>query len=67
MPDYPDEKWMRDVCRIGQGVLACRYLMTGDGGLSCEKLTEIHRLLDQRADSGRSLARGDNCPGKDPR
>ena len=67
MPEYPDEKWIRDVCRIGQGVLLCRYLVNGGGRLSCEKLTEMRKMLDQRVESGHSLARGDNCPGKDPR
>ena len=65
--DYPDEGWVRNVCKVGQGVVCCRYLTITGSGLSCEKHSPLRDLLDERVATKTITAQGDNCPGKDPR
>lgn len=68
MSDYPDFKYVNEVCLIGKGARCCRFLtVSGAGGWSCEKHTEMGRYLDRRAAEGKMTARADNCPGKDSR
>lgn len=67
-PDYPTDKDVKELCKIGQGHDCCRYLTVGAKGWSCEKKTPgIKALLDQRVELKTMNARGDNCPGKDSR
>jgi len=65
--NYPDSKYVKDICRVGHGEQCCRYLTMAPSGWSCEKLTGMGRMIDQRVAHGKMTARGDNCPGKDAR
>lgn len=66
-PEPPDDFCVREVCKIGQGALCCRYLTMSPNGWSCEKLTDMGRELDRRADAKQMVAIGDNCLGRGDR
>lgn len=65
--DYPDGKWVREVCKVGQGYATCRYLTMSANGWSCAKHSSLRNHLDGRVAMKTMRARGDNCPGKDAR
>lgn len=65
--NYPDFKYVTDVCLIGKGERTCRYLAVAGDGWSCLKRTELKAYLDRRAAEGKMRARSDNCSGKDAR
>lgn len=65
--NYPDEGWVRDTCKIGQGHLTCRYLTLRAAGYSCEKNWLLRGHIDAKVAAQAMGARGDNCPGKDSR
>jgi hypothetical protein len=52
------------VCKIGQGVACCRYVVGRANGMGCAKLDgKVRPEIDKRADSMK--AKGDNCDGVD--
>jgi hypothetical protein len=65
--DYPDYRYVNEVCLIGKGARTCRYLTVSGGGWSCEKHGQMRDYLDRRAREGKMTARADNCSGKDSR
>ena len=68
MPEYPNDDYVKDICKIGQGAACCRYLALSGGVWSCEKSVPQQKMyLDQRVADGSINARGDNCPGLDSR
>ena len=56
-------KYVEDICKIGQRTDCCRYLVMGTKGFECAKFTSIASLLDSRVVSKTINARGDNCEG----
>jgi len=56
-------KHVKEICKIGQGSACCRYLMVGNSGFECGKLTGLKTLLDDRVRFKTIVARGDNCEG----
>jgi hypothetical protein len=52
------------VCRPGHGAETCRYLTILSTGWACMKKGFLAAKIDERVDSGRTLARGDNCEGR---
>jgi len=58
MKDY-----VKNTCRIGQGISCCRYLVMGPGGFECVKKTSLKATLDFRVASGTITAQADNCEG----
>lgn len=60
----PDDQWVKDVCRIGQGATCCRFLTMSPEGWSCEKHGEHSALLTHRAACGQMTAIADNCAGR---
>jgi hypothetical protein len=60
----PDPTWARQVCLLGHGLLACKYLVMGERGLSCEKLTPVRRQIDELANAGLVVGLSDNCTGR---
>jgi len=64
MPEPPDDFCVTDVCKVGQGVLCCRYLTMSPSGWSCEKLTDMGRTIDRKVTAGEFTAKGDNCLGR---
>ena len=56
-------KHVKDICRIGQGLDCCRYLIAGREGFECAKLTSLKKLLDDRVLQDNITAQGDNCNG----
>lgn len=66
-PRYPEGDHVRTVCKIGLDAECCRYLTMAPTGWSCEKKSELAKLLDARAASGAMHARADNCEGMDSR
>ena len=59
------KKYMKEICKIGQGAHCCRYLICGSKGFECAKLhQDLMAALDMRVASGTMTARGDNCEGK---
>lgn len=60
-----DNKYIKEVCKIGQVHDCCRYLIGGEVGLQCAKLEpELKVQLDERVNRKTITARGDNCEGK---
>lgn len=59
---YPDNDYVKKVCKIGQEAACCRYLTMSAKGWSCEKLhPEGKAMLDARVN--KMSAKGDNCEG----
>lgn len=57
-------KHVKEVCKIGQGTLCCRYLMATPEGFECGKLNEdIKALMDAKVFGDLTIAVGDNCKG----
>jgi hypothetical protein len=54
--DYPDDTWVRDVCKRGQGAACCRYLVIAPGGWSCAKHSALRELIDERFLAGTMTA-----------
>jgi hypothetical protein len=67
MNDYPDDKYVKQVCLIGKGAACCRYLTMTSRGWSCAKHSDLKQHLDDRVIADSITAKGDNCPGKDSR
>lgn len=57
------EKYVREICKIGQGNDCCRYLTVGGNGFECAKLGSLKGILDQRAKAKTMHAQSDNCDG----
>jgi len=56
---------IKDVCKIGQRELCCRYLLMAPTGWECGKLdSRTKMVLDAKVASGSFTAQGDNCEGK---
>jgi len=60
----PDFDWAQHVCLVGRGLLACRYLVATDDGLSCQKHGPMRLEIDQRIAAGKAAAYSDNCTGR---
>jgi hypothetical protein len=64
---FPDEQHVKDVCKIGQGEAACRFLVgvPAAGGLryECAKATTLQWTLNERANNNDLRSRGNNCGG----
>lgn len=50
-----------DVCKMGQGVDCCRYLICGGNGFECTKTTSLKDIIDTRVNQ--MNAKSDNCGG----
>lgn len=57
-------KHIKEVCKMGKGYACCRYLVLGTSGFECVKGHPMAVTLDERAEAGTMVARGDNCEGK---
>jgi hypothetical protein len=56
---------IKDVCKIGQRELCCRYLLMAPTGWECGKLDPRAKMvLDAKVASGSFTSQGDNCEGK---
>lgn len=55
---------IKNVCKIGQKNLSCRYLIITGRGFECMKNTDMKGYLDSRVAMETMVARGDNCEGK---
>lgn len=55
----PDE--VRDVCKIGQGADACRYIIVTGNGFMCARESGMRDLLDMRVAEGTYAAEAVNC------
>ena len=56
---------VKNVCKIGQGNICCRYLVVGPKGLECMKnIVEMKEHLDEKVEAKLMVARGDGCNGK---
>jgi hypothetical protein len=59
------EKYIREICNIGQGEKCCRYLLMGSDGWECGKLNPVWKnQLDDPERRKHMSAQGDNCEGK---
>ena len=52
---------LKNVCKIGQGANCCRYILCGQNGFECGKLTKLKESIDKRVNI--MTAKGDNCKG----
>lgn len=64
MTEPPTNEWAKTVCKIGHGADCCRYIAMSPKGWSCEKHTEMKRIIDYKVAVGNMTAAGDNCEGK---
>lgn len=53
---------VKNVCKIGQGSLCCRYLVMGTEGFECGRMSGMEEVIDNRIHS--MTAKGNNCGGK---
>lgn len=60
---YPDDAYVKAICRAGEGEVCCRYLTVGAGGWSCEKHALLASIIDYKVERGEIGAKGDNCEG----
>lgn len=63
MPRIPHD-YLTKVCKTGRGAECCRYIVAGEGGITCAKHDDL--LFDQinrRVEAGVFTAQGDNCEG----
>lgn len=64
---FPDESQVRDICKIGQGDKACRYLerrvTANRNGYQCEKAGAYRKIIDSDVQEDAIIERGDNCRG----
>lgn len=54
-------KYLSEVCKIGQGKACCRYIVAGAKGIECAKTTSLKPTIDARVES--MVAQSDNCDG----
>ena len=54
-----DGHTLREICKIGQGAITCRYILCGKGGFRCGKGTKVQPAIEVIVQT----AQGDNCPG----
>ena len=59
-----DFEHVRIICKIGQGIESCRYLLMAQYGWKCAKRMTGRTLIDKRVAEGRFHALGDNCEGR---
>lgn len=62
------DRYIDEVCKIGQNELCCRYLVGGPSGLECTKINPSNKEVIDRewAVNGHNhIAKGDNCEGQD--
>ena len=57
---------MIEICKLGQGPAACRYIGNPDTHPRCLKHTAMAGRINDRVNSGSYVAQGDNCEGKKP-
>lgn len=55
--------YLKTICKIGQGVKCCRYVVAGTEGIECAKKTSLAAVLDARVAADSIVAQGDNCGG----
>lgn len=59
-----ENKYLKEVCKIGQAAECCRYVTCGPNGFECGKLDPRMRFtLDYRVLMEQMTAQGDNCEG----
>lgn len=56
--------YLKQVCKIGQGAECCRYVVAGQSGIACAKLSEMKATIDDRVAKNLFTAIADNCEGK---
>jgi hypothetical protein len=56
-----DDKYLNEVCKMGQGADCCAYLIVGPKGIECAKGTEFEAEILGRIE--RMIAKSDNCKG----
>jgi len=55
--------YLKDICKIGQGMECCRFLIVDpDIGITCAKGTEFESILQNKKEMN---AQSDNCNGYD--
>ena len=55
-----DGKTLREICKIGQGKVTCKFIVVGKGGYRCARLTSMQPVFEVIVQT----AQGDNCPGR---
>lgn len=58
--NIPDET-LKNVCKITQGANCCRYILCGQNGFECGKLTKLKESIDKCVNI--MITKGDNCKG----
>ena len=57
---------IQNVCKIGQGAECCKYLLAGQEGFICGKITEGWKaVVDDNWAKNAHVSQGDNCEGKE--
>ena len=54
---------IKNICKVGQGLNCCRYLIVAPQGFECTKYTTLRAELDFRVATGTISAQSDNCDG----
>lgn len=59
-------KYIETICKIGQGVACCRYLVVGTRGFECYKFNPKDKeVVDNNWATYKHVAQGDNCEGQE--
>lgn len=55
---------IKDVCKIGQGALCCKYLVMAPAGFECSKVIPGQKeMIDIQWALHDHVSQGDNCDG----
>jgi len=58
-------KYILEVCKIGQLAACCKYLGCGTEGMECLKANPVFKAtVDENWAKTQHVAQGDNCPGQ---
>lgn len=58
-----DDKRLKKICKLGQGVKTCRYATVGNKGFECARGTNLERVIDRKVERGEFSAESINCDG----
>ena len=56
-----DDKYLNEICKMGQGKDCCAYLIVAPAGIKCAKGTEFESMIRGRIH--KMVAQSDNCEG----
>lgn len=63
MSSITEDKYVKDVCKVGKGENCCSYLGMGASGWECLKESSLKATIDKKREQKSMNAMSDNCDG----